>query len=135
MKSSLCVWRWLVSGVSATAGRLIVFAVAASTQAPAKAQEAAPLEPSVAPIKIILVRPTSSTHAVPLSATLSSERRNERLARSMASGAHRGLLGSGIETAKEALLECQKGDYPGGGMGLLSMPLGRPSSRTDHCFR
>ena len=53
----------------------------------------------------------------------------------MASGAHRGLLESGIETAKEALLECQKGDYPGGGMGLLSMPLGRPSSRTDHCFR
>ena len=41
----------------------------------------------------------------------------------------------GVATAKQALLDCQKGDYPGGGLGILSMPYQRPNAITDHCHR
>lgn len=43
------------------------------------------------------------------------------------------LMQQGIEASRQAILECIKGDYPGGGLGLASMPLARPTARTDHC--
>jgi hypothetical protein len=57
------------------------------------------------------------------------------LAKSIAAAANRGLVESGVDAAKAALIERQRDAYPGGGMGLLSMPFARPSARTDHCFR
>ncbi len=59
----------------------------------------------------------------------------DRLARGIASAYHPGLIELGVKASKDALLECQKGDYPGGGIGLLSMPLARPNAVTDHCRR
>lgn len=59
----------------------------------------------------------------------------ERLAVSMAGAARQNLFESGTETARQALLDCLRGDYPGGGMGALSLPFHRPSARTDHCAR
>jgi hypothetical protein len=73
--------------------------------------------------------------AAAVASVMSSEPLANRWAKPIASAAHRSLIQSGVETAKEALIECQRGDYPGGGMGLRSMPIGRPESRTDHCFR
>ena len=57
------------------------------------------------------------------------------LARGIASAYRQGLIDLGVKASKEALVECQKGDYPGGGMGLLSLPLARPNAVTDHCRR
>ena len=59
----------------------------------------------------------------------------DRLARSIEAAGHTGFIEQGVKASKEALLECQKGDYPGGGMGLMSMPLARPNAVTDHCRR
>jgi hypothetical protein len=64
-----------------------------------------------------------------------SESPESRLAKSLAAAGTQSFVQSGIESSKEALRECRRGDYPGGGSGLLSMPFGRPQSRTDHCFR
>ena len=58
-----------------------------------------------------------------------------RMAKAIAASAHIGILEQGIASAQQALIDCQKGDYPGGGMGLLSMPYFRPSAITDHCRR
>ena len=57
----------------------------------------------------------------------------QSLANSIARSARRSVIERGTQTAKEAVLDCLKGDYPGGGMGLLSLPFGRSSARTDHC--
>jgi hypothetical protein len=61
--------------------------------------------------------------------------RSERLRVSIAASAKASLVEQGIGTAIEAIQDCLKGDYPGGGMGSLSFPLGQPSARTDHCYR
>jgi len=87
------------------------------------------------PIDIVVKQLTSPHNAARFEAITSLKPRGEKLALSIASAANQSFVQSSIEVAKEAILGCQKGDYPGGGMGLLSMPLGRPSSRTDHCFR
>jgi hypothetical protein len=59
--------------------------------------------------------------------------------RSLATAIHQaavvGVLEAGVAAAKEALVECQKGEYPGGGMGSLSFPFGRVGAITDHCRR
>lgn len=104
-------------------------------QAAALAQDAPPAQPALTPIEIGAPSRPSNASARSVGVITSSERGGYRLARSMASAASRGVVQSGIEIAKESILECQKGDYPGGGMGLLSMPMGRPASRIDHCFR
>ena len=57
------------------------------------------------------------------------------LSRSMASAAKVSLLEQGVEASRQALIDCQKGDYPGGGAGLLSMPFANASAQTDHCRR
>jgi hypothetical protein len=72
-------------------------------------------------------------HALTFRPLASSEQ--DRLARGIASASVPGLIELGVKASKDALLECQKGDYPGGGMGLLSMPLARPNAVTDHCRR
>ena len=59
----------------------------------------------------------------------------DRLAASMAAAANVDALQAGVERTKEALVECRRGDYPGGGQGVLSLPFARPSARTDHCWR
>jgi hypothetical protein len=41
----------------------------------------------------------------------------------------------GIRASIDAVAECQRGDHPGGGMGLLSIATMRPSSPSDHCRR
>ena len=41
----------------------------------------------------------------------------------------------GIQASIDAVAECQRGDHPGGGMGLLSIATMRPSSPSDHCRR
>ena len=56
-----------------------------------------------------------------------------KLASSIAAAATVDILQLGTAIAKQAVLDCMNGDYPGGGMGLLSMPLARPTARTDHC--
>ena len=58
-----------------------------------------------------------------------------KLAASIAAAGNDGLLRHGTNIAKQALLDCQSGDYPGGGMGTLSLPDGRAESRTAHCRR
>jgi hypothetical protein len=57
------------------------------------------------------------------------------LGASIAGTAKAGVVEQGVTTAKEAIEGCLKGDYPGGGMGLLSLPSGRESARTSHCQR
>ena len=57
------------------------------------------------------------------------------LSQSMTSAARVSLLEQGVETSRQALIDCQKGDYPGGGMGLLSMSFANASAQTDHCRR
>jgi len=57
------------------------------------------------------------------------------LARSIALTAKVSLIEQGIEASPQALIDCQKGDYPGGGMGLLSLPFQNASAQTDHCRR
>jgi hypothetical protein len=51
----------------------------------------------------------------------------------LANAAKISIIEQGVNTSKQALLDCQKGEYPGGGMGVLSLPHGRPSAITDHC--
>jgi hypothetical protein len=58
-----------------------------------------------------------------------------KLGTSIALTARAGIVEQGVATAKEAIQSCQKGDYPGGGLGLLSLPSGRESARTAHCQR
>jgi hypothetical protein len=41
----------------------------------------------------------------------------------------------GVQASIEAVVACQKGDHPGGGMGLLSIATMRPSAPSDHCRR
>ena len=59
----------------------------------------------------------------------------QSLADSIARATRRSLIDLGTEAAKEAVLDCLKGDYPAGGMGLLSLPFGRASAHTDHCVQ
>jgi hypothetical protein len=59
----------------------------------------------------------------------------DRLSRGIEAAGTIGFIEHGVQASKEALIECQKGDYPGGGMGLMSMPLARPNAVTDHCRR
>jgi hypothetical protein len=63
------------------------------------------------------------------------ESQTRNLGASIAATAKAGVVEQGVATAKEAIQSCQKGDYPGGGMGLLSLPSGRESARTGHCQR
>ena len=56
-----------------------------------------------------------------------------KLAKSISSAATLSLVELGTSTARQALQDCLKGEYPGGGMGVLSLPQGRPSATTDHC--
>jgi hypothetical protein len=58
-----------------------------------------------------------------------------RLGFAVAASARQSIAEQGVAAARQALLDCQKGDYPGGGMGVLSMPFQRPSAITDHCRR
>lgn len=44
------------------------------------------------------------------------------------------LVDQGVSAWKQALIDCQKGEYPGGGTGVLSLPQGRPTVITDHCW-
>ena len=89
--------------------------------------------------KALVVEPRSTLRILPASHPVVPPSLNEnpesRLAKSFAAAGTQSFLQSGIESSIEALRECQRGDYPGGGSGLLSMPFGRPQSRTDHCFR
>ena len=119
---------WLASGMTTLS--LTVF-----VQTSALGQDTPKLEPAQVPIEIAVKQPIPTSTASNFASIIPLETRGEKLTKSIAMAAKRSLAQSGVEVAKEAILECQKGDYPGGGMGLLSMPLGRPSSRTDHCFR
>lgn len=60
---------------------------------------------------------------------------NQRLARSISLAARESLFSAGIKSSESAVIECVDGDYPGGGMGLLSQPYLAASARTDHCRR
>ena len=57
------------------------------------------------------------------------------LSKSMTSAAKVSLLEQGIEASRQALIDCQKGDYSSGGMGLLSMPFQAAAAQGDHCRR
>lgn len=59
--------------------------------------------------------------------------RPDRFAAAIASAGNAGFVEEGTAGSRQAILECNKGDYPGGGMGLLSLPQGRPSATGDHC--
>lgn len=52
---------------------------------------------------------------------------------SVSAAAKASLVELGVATARQALQDCLDGDYPGGGMGALSLPFGRPTARTAHC--
>ena len=58
-----------------------------------------------------------------------------RLVQAISQSAMVSIAEHGIAAARQALLDCQKGDYPGGGMGIMSLPFQRPSAATDHCRR
>jgi hypothetical protein len=85
--------------------------------------------------------PMSFQAAQPLSAAGLMGRGAQRagsdpdLAAAMTGTARQSITQAGTEAATQALLDCQKGDYPGGGMGSLSLPSHRASARADHCFR
>ena len=49
--------------------------------------------------------------------------------------AHISLIDQGTAISEQALIDCQKGDYPGGGMGLLSIATMKPSAHAEHCRR
>jgi hypothetical protein len=40
-----------------------------------------------------------------------------------------------IQASIDAVVDCQKGDHPGGGMGVFSIATLRPASPSDHCRR
>jgi hypothetical protein len=61
-------------------------------------------------------------------------RSSSKLAAAISAAGNVDMVQGGVAGSKWALLECQRGDYPGGGMGVLSLPFGRPSARTDHCW-
>ena len=63
----------------------------------------------------------------------SAEYQQNKMASSIAAAGTVDILQRGTAIAKQAVLDCLNGDYPGGGMGLLSMPTARPRARTDHC--
>lgn len=72
----------------------------------------------------------------PSAAALVASTRPEQgnhLARSIARAASESIVELGTATAKQAVLDCLKGEYPGGGMGSLSLPFGRAAVQTDHC--
>ena len=73
--------------------------------------------------------------AAPATDASLNARSPRRLTAAMAAAANVGVLQSGVARTKEALVECQRGDYPGGGQGVLSLPFARPAARTDHCWR
>lgn len=91
---------------------------------PQPATATAPLDLTVSARGLAAGRPAT---AVP------SPRRG--LAEAIALAAPPGLLQAGFDAAKQAIVDCQRGDYPGGGLGLLSLPFGTAHARTDHCFR
>jgi len=66
---------------------------------------------------------------------LLSKPRENALAKAISASAHASLIDLGVSTARQALIDCQKGDYPGGGMGLQSLPTQQPEAQSDHCRR
>jgi hypothetical protein len=87
------------------------------------------------------LKPNSAVTAGPIAlpatalGVKSAEHSPSRLSAGIAAAAKVSLSELGISAASEAILECLKGDYPGGGMGPLSLPFARVSARTDHCRR
>jgi hypothetical protein len=63
----------------------------------------------------------------------SKEGASPSLSKEISEAAKVGLLDQGVEASREALLDCQKGDYPGGGLGLLSLPFGQVTEQSHHC--
>ena len=103
-------------------------------QTSALAQALAPIGAAAAPIESAPASRSALAYAR-VAPDAMPERRADRFAAAIAASAHHGLIDDGVAVARQALLECQHGDYPGGGAGVLSMPFGRPESRTGHCFR
>jgi hypothetical protein len=64
-----------------------------------------------------------------------SEHPVSKLASAIAAAGTVDIVQRGTAIARQAVLDCLKGEYPGGGMGSLSMPLLRPTALTDHCHQ
>jgi hypothetical protein len=64
---------------------------------------------------------------------VTKEEASSSLGKEISEAAKVGLLDQGVEASREALLDCQKGDYPGGGLGLLSLPFGQVTEQSHHC--
>ena len=110
---------------------------------------AAPLQAAGAPATFEVSAPTLSvaghTGFSPLTRQIShsalslvheqalSQNPQSKLASSIAAASTPDIVQRGTAISKQAVLDCLKGDYPGGGMGSLSMPFGRPNALTDHC--
>jgi len=54
---------------------------------------------------------------------------------SVAAAARAGLLTLGVAASRQAWLDYQAGDYPGGGMVSLTFLSGKSRARADHCLR
>lgn len=107
-----------------------LLASAAFGQGPAPVAHRRPLNLSLSPGTVGTGPGSGAAKSV-----LQGEPRGNGLAKSMAASARESLMDLGVNAARQALIECQKGDYPGGGMGLLSLPFQRPEAQTDHCRR
>jgi hypothetical protein len=87
-----------------------------------------------APGTVVNLSEHQAANAEAVARLASTSQRGRALARAIAATAHVGPVDAGVETAKQALLDCQKEALGGSGPGPFAM-LGRPESRTDHCFR
>ena len=102
-----------------------VFAVmAAWADSPGKPAPAAPAAPATLDLRVPRQSLAPHVESGRIAAAPAS------LARSIALTAHVSLIDQGIEASRQALIDCQKGDYPGGGMGLLSLPFQNASAQT-----
>jgi hypothetical protein len=57
------------------------------------------------------------------------------LAKAIAGSAKKSFIETGIENSAKALIECQKGAYPGATLGSLATSTPQTNRQPDHCFR
>jgi hypothetical protein len=57
------------------------------------------------------------------------------VAKAIAGSVKKSMIETGIENSAKALIECQKGAYPGATLGSLATSTPQSNRQPDHCFR
>jgi hypothetical protein len=74
-------------------------------------------------------------HRTMAGATLAPTDRGTGLARSIDAASKPSLWDLGMAASRQALRDCQAGQYPGANLGAISSAQLRPNAQADHCHR